>query len=232
MSIKYLKKNDLLSTLLLHSILIYFVCSQKYGPYDFLSLKTFWKGTGVAIPYPGHITLTSDKLTYQRGILTTMDSYDWSEFFSLSTSIRFDIQNYESNQAVFFYFSEVQPKLNLYKGDFNIQSLGEAVNGLVIYIKDFDTLHVGFFDHPNLTESQILSQAKICKISARNKGKVDLNISLKLGTLGVYFLDGKDATFRICAQYPDVKFNNPQYFSVSGADNVGKSHITICTFFI
>ena len=189
---------------------------------DLVKLRSFWQCMGQAIAYPGKLLLSSDKLVNQRSILTTYEAYDLSNFFIMDFAIKFDIGNQESNQNIFFTISESNPSPNLtefYTSDIPINPKFE---GLVIYIKDFDTMHIGFFNSLDLTEQEILSRGKVCKLSKRNGNRLNIAISLVSGSLGVTYRDSRDGSNRICAQMTEISFPKPVFLSTSMSDDTGR----------
>lgn len=204
------------------------------SPVDMTMLRSFWRGEGVAVPYPGKLLLTSDKLKRQRGRLTSYDSIPLhKDFFTIDLELNFNLTNEESNQAFGLALTEQVPwAQQAFEKDFDFKPFGPNFKGMLFWIQDFQTLHSGGYESTNFNEEEILSRGKVCKISARTKGVITLSITFKLNTLSVYLVDKKDGSMRRCAQFPGMSFPEPVYFTLVGADDYGNTQTIVGIFFL
>ena len=162
--------------------------------------------------------------------MTSYEAYNWGDFFTIDTTINYQITKKDSNQRFLFAFSKEKPNVNYYEDEFTLNPLSGYFRGIIIYIKNFDTMHVGWFESQNITENEILSRGKACKLSSRNKTRIDLNISFKVKTFGVYMLDARDSTLRTCSQFTDFENPGPLFISVAASDDYGFSQTTLSKY--
>jgi hypothetical protein len=189
--------------------------------YNLLNLKSFWRGFGPGIIYPGKILLTSDKLKEQRSLITTHEPFDLSDHFVMTININFHVNNKESRQSAFIAFSTADISTQGFNPVFNLLPISENFSGFIVYIKNYDTMHVGAIDSTNFNENELLSRAKVCKISQRENGFFSFQIAYTLGKISVQLKENQDGSFRPCAQFSSFKFNYPMYISAGGADDFG-----------
>lgn len=199
----------------------------KYD-YNLLKLKSFWKGLGSAVAYPGKFLLTSDKLKQQRGMLSTHEPTDFGDFFEMTVHVNYHINNKESRQSLLIALTSSSIFPGQFAPGFNIFPLEPQFSGFVIYVKDFDTLHVGSFESSNFNQNELLSRAKLCKISQRGAGFFQFKINYLKGKLTVQIIDNQDGSARPCAQLVGFQFENPLYTTIAGADDFGLAETVIC----
>ena len=200
--------------------------SETYE-YNLLKLKSFWKGVGSSVAYPGKILLTSDKLKEQRGFIGTYEATELSDYFSMTLHINFHITNKESRQSLFFSLTQANVSPGQFVPGFNILPLPEIFSGLMIYVKNFDTMHVGTFDSKNFNENELLSRSKVCKISQKENGFFSFQIEYRIGKISVLLLENQDGSFCPCAQFSSFKFDSPLFISTGAADDFGFSETVI-----
>ena len=197
--------------------------------YDLHNFKSFWSGTGSSIQYPGRILLTSDKLRYQYGGLTSMDKFDLGNNFS--TEITFDYHITDpvvTNQNLIFSMSQNSGKIEKISPDSeSYLPLPAQFQGFVLYIRNFETAHSGWFDSGNVSKEEILSRGKVCKISARKQNQLRVLIKYNNKTMNIYFEDSKDGSLRLCGQFTQLNIPTQQYLMASASDDVGFSQISI-----
>lgn len=204
--------------------------SQTYE-YNLLKLKSFWKGVGSSVAYPGKILLTSDKLKEQRGFISSYEATELTDYFSMTINLNFHITNKESRQSLFFSLTQDSVSPGPFGPTFNILPLPEVFTGLMIYVKNFDTMHVGTFESKTFNENELLSRSKVCKISQKENGLLSFQIEYSVGKLSVLLLENQDGSFRPCAQFSSFKFSTPLYISTGAADDFGFSETVICKNF-
>jgi hypothetical protein len=201
--------------------------AENIFEYNLLKLKSFWKGKGSAIAYPGKILLTSEKLKEQRGHLSSIEANDFSDYFLMTIHLNFHINNKESRQSTMISLTNSNAFPDLFDVNFNLLPIKRQFSGVMIYIKNFDTMHVGTFESENLNENELLSRAKVCKISQRENGFFQFRIEYSLGKFTVQIIENQDGSFRPCAQFSSFKFNKPIYLSAAGADDFGFAETVI-----
>lgn len=202
---------------------------NNIAPVDLTMLKSFWRGEGVAVPYPGKLLLTSDKLRNQRGRLTSYDSIPLhKDFFTIDLELNFSLTNVESNQGFGFAITEQVPWADQsFPSEFNFRPFGPNFKGLLLWIQDFQNMHSGTYESNNFNEEEILSRGKVCKLSAKAKGLINLTITFKQNTLTIYLVERKDGSMRRCAQFTDISFPNPIYFTLAGVDDLGGTQTVV-----
>lgn len=206
--------------------------NETINEYNLLKLKSFWKGVGSSIAYPGKILLTSDKLKEQRGVITTYEPTDLSDYFSMIIHVNFHITNKESQQSMLISLTNSNVSPAQFKEKFGLLPLTDIFSGLIVYIKNFDTMHVGTFDSKNFNEDELLSRSKVCKISQKENGFFSFQIEYKVGKISILLMENQDGSFRPCAQFSNFKFNGPVFITSAAADDYGFSETVICKHYI
>lgn len=197
--------------------------------YDLHNFKSFWRGSGSAVQYPGRILLTSDKLRYQQGSVTTMEKFDLGENYS--TEITFDYHITDTlvtNQNVIFTLSENIAQIEKITSDSeSYLPLPSTFQGFVLYIRNFETAHTGWFNSGKVSKEEILSRGKVCKLAARKKNQIRVLLKYNNKTMNVYFEDNKDGSLRLCGQFTQLVLPQEQFIMASASDDVGFSQISI-----
>lgn len=197
--------------------------------YNLHNLKTFWSGSGAAIQYPGRMLLSSDKLKFQSGALSSMDPFDVGSTFSTEMTIDYHLTDKEATSQNFI-FGMTESKGPIDKMDAMDESyipLPSMYKGFIMYIRNFETVHSGWFNSGNVSKEEILSRGKVCKISARGKNQLRFLIKYQNKIMNVYFEDIKDGSLRLCGQFVDLNIPRNQYLIASASDDMGYSQISI-----
>ena len=203
--------------------------SNSVFEYNLHNFKTFWSGSGVAIQYPGRLLLTSDKLRFQYGALTTMDPFDIGSTFSMEITLDYHITD-DVDTLQNFIFSMAEGKGPVEKMTPDSDSylpLPAKFQGFVLYIQNFETAHTGWFSSGNVSKEEILSRGKVCKLGARKKNQLRMLIKYQKNIMNVYFEDIKDGSLRLCGQFVELNLPRNQYLMASASDDVGNSQISI-----
>ena len=195
--------------------------------YNLLKLKSFWKGMGPGVAYPGKMLLTSDKLKEQRSLIPTQEPFDLGEYFKMTIHVNFHVNNKESQQSTFFALSSKDISPESLSPQFNLLPLAERFSGLIIYLRDFDSMYVGTFDSNTFNENELVSRSKVCKISQRENGFLSFEVTYQVGRLSVQVIENQDGSFRPCAQFSSFRFNDPMFISAGGADDFGFAETAI-----
>ena len=197
--------------------------------YNLLKLKSYWRGLGSAVAYPGKFLLTSDKLKQQRGLLANHEPTDFSDYFEMTININYHVNNKESRQSLLFALTKASIFPGQFPAGFNIFPLAPEFSGFIIYIKDFDTMHVGSFESANFNENELLSRSKLCKISQRDSGFIQFKINYLKGKINIQIIDNQDGSIRPCIQISGFQFENPLHATVAGSDDFGLTETVICS---
>jgi hypothetical protein len=197
--------------------------------YKLHNFKSFWTGSGAAIQYPGRMLLSSDKLKFQSGALTTMDLFDVGSTFSTEVTLDYHITEKEAtSQSFIFAMTENNaPVEKMDPMDDSYLPLPQQFKGFIMYIRDFETVHSGWFSTGNVTKEEVLSRGKVCKISARNKNQLRFLVKYQNRIMNLYFEDVKDGSLRLCGQFTDITIPRNQYIIASASDDMGYSQISI-----
>lgn len=197
--------------------------------YDLHKFKSFWAGSGAGIQYPGRMLLTSDKLRNQYGALVSMDKFDIGTTFSTELTFDYHITDPEfTNQNFIFALTQNKNPIEKFSPDTDSYlPLPNQFEGFVLYFRNFETAHTGWFSSGNVSKEEILSRGKVCKLSARKQNQLRVLIKYQNKIMNVYFEDPKDASLRLCGQFTDVQIERAQYLMASASDDAGFSQISI-----
>lgn len=197
--------------------------------YDLHNFKSFWSGSGVAIQYPGRMLLTSDKLRDQYGAMVSLDKFDIGTTFSTELTFDYHITDPDfTNQNFIFALTQNKNPIEKFSPDTDSYlPLPNQFEGFVLYIRNFETAHTGWFSSGNVSKEEILSRGKVCKLNARKQNQLRVLIKYQNQIMNVYFEDPKDASLRLCGQFTDVNIARTQYLLASASDDAGFSQISI-----
>ena len=204
--------------------------------YSLPRLKSFWTGAGVSIAYPGRLLMTSDKLRYQMGWLSSISQFDLGTYFSTEVTLVYHITEERNSRQTFVFAlssNKATPapmKLNSHIDKDNYIPLPEKFEGFVILIEDFDTVHTGWFNSNNVSREEIMARGKVCKVSAKKRSQLRFLLKLEGDSLTLYFEDDRDLSLRICGQFTNIRFQQPQYIQLGASDDAGLAQITVSDF--